>query len=294
MKNIIILLSTILLLGCKDDSSKETVNLFEYKDNLRSSPSYDDALNTSDSIYKSATKHLISDSLFNIDRYIQTIGSYKESIKKYLTEEHADSLKLGMLSGLVTRLDVISKQDALALLTHVDSSKVKSELFEKVKDRIYGLSKYGLGDYIDVREVYSYEDDEPIQFNLESDYNIIFFWSTWCGPCKQFYPQVNQVKSTFDENEASVIGFSMDKSKRKFLSHQTENNFKFKTYADLRKWDSKNAAQFGVKFLPTVFLVDRTGKVLLMNPIADLNRIKLNKIVKNLLDQQTKDNESKT
>jgi thiol-disulfide isomerase/thioredoxin len=85
------------------------------------------------------------------------------------------------------------------------------------------------------------------------------FWASWCGPCRQSFPWMNQLQEKYRAKGLKVIAINVDARNddaRKFL---VQNPAAF-TVA----FDSKGAtpASYGVKGMPTSFLVGRDGKVL--------------------------------
>ncbi len=85
------------------------------------------------------------------------------------------------------------------------------------------------------------------------------FWASWCGPCKQSFPWMNEIQARYQEQGLQVIAVNLDAKRDdadKFLA-QTPARF---TLAFDAKADS--AKRFGVKGMPTSVLIGRDGKVL--------------------------------
>ncbi|NTU91777.1 MAG: TlpA family protein disulfide reductase [Chlorobiaceae bacterium] len=85
------------------------------------------------------------------------------------------------------------------------------------------------------------------------------FWASWCGPCRQSFPWMNEMQEKYRAKGLKVIAVNVDaksEDARKFLA---QNPAKF-TVA----FDSKGAtpAQYGVKGMPSSFIIGRDGKVM--------------------------------
>jgi len=85
------------------------------------------------------------------------------------------------------------------------------------------------------------------------------FWASWCGPCKQSFPWMNAMQDKYRSQGLQIIGVNVDtksEDARKFLA-QTPAHF---TVA----YDPKGVAprQYGVKGMPTSFLIGRDGKII--------------------------------
>jgi cytochrome c biogenesis protein CcmG/thiol:disulfide interchange protein DsbE len=88
------------------------------------------------------------------------------------------------------------------------------------------------------------------------------FWASWCGPCKQSFPWLNSMQEKYKARAFKVIGVNLDAKSddaRKFLS-QVPAKF---TIA----FDDKGVTprSYGVKGMPTSFLVGRDGKIILQH-----------------------------
>ncbi|NTU68984.1 MAG: TlpA family protein disulfide reductase [Chlorobiaceae bacterium] len=88
------------------------------------------------------------------------------------------------------------------------------------------------------------------------------FWASWCGPCRQSFSWMNQMQEKYRSKGLRIIAVNLDaksEEARKFLAL---NPGKF-TVA----FDSKGTTpgQYGVKGMPTSFLVGKNGTILLQH-----------------------------
>ncbi|MEI8033560.1 MAG: TlpA disulfide reductase family protein [Chlorobiaceae bacterium] len=85
------------------------------------------------------------------------------------------------------------------------------------------------------------------------------FWASWCGPCRQSFAWMNAMQEKYRAQGLRVVGVNLDASgadAKKFLK---ETPAKF-TIAFDSKGETPKA--FGVKGMPTSFLIGRDGKVI--------------------------------
>jgi len=85
------------------------------------------------------------------------------------------------------------------------------------------------------------------------------FWASWCGPCKQSLPWMNAMQDKYRSQGLQIIGVNVDaksEDARKFLA-QTPAHFAV-------AFDPNGATprQYGVKGMPTSFLIGRNGKII--------------------------------
>ena len=89
---------------------------------------------------------------------------------------------------------------------------------------------------------------------------IVNMWATWCGPCLREMPSLERLQSRLGERIA-VLAVSEDRGGNKtvepFIAKLGLKSVKI--YIDPK---SEVGHAFGVRGLPTSFLIDREGKVL--------------------------------
>jgi len=86
---------------------------------------------------------------------------------------------------------------------------------------------------------------------------IVSFWATWCPPCRKELPHMNEVYHQYrDDDEVEIIVVSTDKDKFLVQPFIEKYGFDFPVYYA----DGLNTA-FGVKGIPTLFVVDKQGMV---------------------------------
>ena len=87
---------------------------------------------------------------------------------------------------------------------------------------------------------------------------IAAFWATYCIPCKKEIPMLQELEAEFKE-EVKLFLISIDKMDKKLVPlYVREHGITSEVLLDSYR---KTADRYGVKSLPTLFLVNRQGDV---------------------------------
>ncbi len=90
------------------------------------------------------------------------------------------------------------------------------------------------------------------------DVVMINFWATWCGPCRQEMPLLDQLYSRYERVGFNLLGVNIDDDSNRALDMIRELGVKFPVLFDARKEVSK---LYDVDAMPVTVLVDREGNV---------------------------------
>lgn len=88
------------------------------------------------------------------------------------------------------------------------------------------------------------------------------FWASWCKPCQQSFPWMNEMQSKYGAKGLAVVAVNVDAKTDDAKRFLAANPARF-TVA----FDAKGAAprKFGIKGMPTSFLISPDGKVALQH-----------------------------
>ena len=90
------------------------------------------------------------------------------------------------------------------------------------------------------------------------DVVMVNFWATWCGPCRQEMPLLDELYSRYERVGFSLLGVNIDDDSRKAMNMVSELGVSFPVLFDARKEVSK---LYRVEAMPVTVLIDREGTV---------------------------------
>lgn len=88
---------------------------------------------------------------------------------------------------------------------------------------------------------------------------VLNFWATWCPPCVQEMPSLDQFQKTLAPSGVVVLGISVDKNEQLYRSFLSKARVSFLTARDP---EAKINADYGTFKYPETYIIDANGKVL--------------------------------
>lgn len=89
---------------------------------------------------------------------------------------------------------------------------------------------------------------------------LVNFWATWCPPCRKEMPSLERVYQHFKGKPFAVLAINQWETVDHVFSYMGDLNVD-PSFPILFDSESKVADQFGVRGLPTSFLVDAQGRI---------------------------------
>lgn len=125
--------------------------------------------------------------------------------------------------------------------------------------------------------------DNTIDINLkELKGKVIFinYWATWCPPCIAEMPSIQSLYNDYKDKIAFVFITSDDKIK--ITKFYKKNNYNLPTYNLI----SAIAPEISTQSLPTTFVIDKNGKIVLKDVGAsNWNSAKFRQLLDNLMEE---------
>ncbi len=90
------------------------------------------------------------------------------------------------------------------------------------------------------------------------DVVMINFWATWCGPCRQEMPLLDELYARYQRVGFNLLGVNIDDDSRRAMDMIEDLGVNFPVLFDARKEVSK---LYDVEAMPVTVIVDRQGTV---------------------------------
>ena len=101
---------------------------------------------------------------------------------------------------------------------------------------------------------------------------LIDFWATWCGPCVAEIPHIKATYEKLNPKGFEVIGISLDDDKPALLAMVKQKGLPWPQFFESEKDENRYAKEFDVSSIPTMWLVDKQGKLVDTNAREGLEK----------------------
>jgi thiol-disulfide isomerase/thioredoxin len=140
-------------------------------------------------------------------------------------------------------------------------------------------------------------DHKPVKLSdLRGRVVLLDFWATWCAPCRYTMPKLKTLHERFKKDGLTVIGLTQyfGRAGNTVVTPKEELAYLRSYKQDLKlpyafavAADEDNDERYGVRSIPTAFLLDRRGRVRYIAVGAgEANHEELSDIIKRLLAEQ--------
>lgn len=105
----------------------------------------------------------------------------------------------------------------------------------------------------------SVEGNEISFKNIKSEYVLINFWASWCGPCLKELPELVKLREKFSEKKLSIVGINCDMDNALIEYKKIKAQYKI-NFSNILDPKNKNLDEINSTSLP-VTLIFRNGKL---------------------------------
>ena len=105
-------------------------------------------------------------------------------------------------------------------------------------------------------------DGEPIDgAYFDGKVVLVEFWASWCGPCHTAFPHLQDAYDQYKDHPD--VAFLIINTSWRDTPEQAALYLSLKQYTFPAAWDDggRVAQAFGVKSIPTTFILDRDGRI---------------------------------
>lgn len=93
---------------------------------------------------------------------------------------------------------------------------------------------------------------------------VLDFWASWCPDCRKDAPEVVRMQQEYGSQGVEFVGVSMDTDVEAWRKACEKYGIRYTQVSELKKFKETDIAKaYGVKWIPSMVVIDRDGKVAL-------------------------------
>ncbi|MBI4550881.1 MAG: redoxin domain-containing protein [Candidatus Latescibacteria bacterium] len=92
--------------------------------------------------------------------------------------------------------------------------------------------------------------------SLKGKVVVVNFWATWCAPCREEMPKLQQTYEAYRGKDVAFLVASVDRERENVKPYIDENRYTFPVY-----YAGPSAELYQVDFIPTTFIIDKQGMI---------------------------------
>ena len=102
---------------------------------------------------------------------------------------------------------------------------------------------------------------------------VLDFWATWCGDCRKDLPEMKKLYSQYDIQGVEFIGISFDTEPEVLQNFMDKEQIRWRVISEMKKMkETKMAKEYHIQWIPTMYLLDTEGRIMLAT--VEINKLK--------------------
>ncbi len=191
------------------------------------------------------------------------IDTLASELEAEFSDREVTESEAGTIRNLVSGVEMLGHQQAAIRLYDFFAKKFSGSKDEQIKHmaKLWGLA----GHTIDLEGTFL-DGSELDWASYRGKVVLIDFWASWCGPCREEFPNVLANYEKYHDRGFDVIGINLDDTRKAVTSFLEKEKMPWKTLFNdkdgERGFENPLANRYGILGIPTVILVDQKGKVI--------------------------------
>lgn len=202
--------------------------------------------------------------------YSEIQGEMQKSTEKYV-EEHPKSFIAALLVDALFGGPAPDLKKIQGYYDNFDSELKKTKVGKGIAKKLGEVKSVTVGSKA---PDFSAPNPEGKMISLKESMGkitIIDFWASWCGPCRQANPSVVALYNDYHAKGLNIIGVSLDRpgQQDKWKEAIAKDQLTWPQVSNLKFWDDPIAVSYGIKAIPSTYIINQAGIVIAKDLTGD-------------------------
>lgn len=180
------------------------------------------------------------------------LNEYLEIIKEFPSSNY-------LLSQLNSNKSLATKHELQLLLSKFSTKTLNSSLGMSLKNYVKNKTETV---YFDNVELKNTNGDNKTLLDNSAKVNMLIFWASWCGPCRQEVPVLKNLFNQFSDKGLTMTSVSIDESKKEWLEAIEIEKMPWPQLIIPSEKLELIKARFEIAGIPYVIFTDSNGKLI--------------------------------
>lgn len=159
-----------------------------------------------------------------------------------------------------------SKAEMENLLQAIDPSLRETAGYKQLQKSLEEIAPIALGEKYKDLELVD-ENGKVVHladFVKPGQYNMVEFWASWCGPCREEIPHLRHVYDAYGKGKDAfnMISVSIDDKEKDWKQALKEENMKWTQLCDLKGWKGEVINKYKIQGVPFCLILDKEGRII--------------------------------
>ncbi len=142
---------------------------------------------------------------------------------------------------------------------------------------LYKKPKFRTGEKIPTIEAQLMDGSDFSLTSLKGKYVLVDFWGSWCPPCRQENPELVKLYKKFNDKKFQkadgfeILSIAIEQSEKSWKSAIAKDGLDWPFHiVQLDRFNSPLPKEFGVREIPTKYLLNEKGQIISVNATVDV------------------------